>query len=219
MKNVYAINEDSLRKAQEIIASGGVIVLPTDTVYGIACDPKNSEAIQRIYEIKGRPQYKALQVLLADVEDLENLGLELPSPLNRLAAKFLPGAFSPIAQANEICTLKTLSRNDAGVLTQGVRVPNSAACLRILRATGALAASSANKSGQESAQSVEEAYDAFGGSVDLYLNGGATKGHTASTVVIADIHGRDGIRIIREGVIPQSQIVRAIHENAGGLGS
>lgn len=218
MSDVRDIDEESLKLAREVIADGGLVVIPTDTVYGIAADPRNAEAIERIYEAKQRPHSKPLQVLAANVDDIEALGLELPSPLNRLAAQFMPGAFSPIAVANEHCTLKTISATPSGVMTQGVRVPNSYASLTVLRALGPVAASSANRSGQESAQSVEEALDALGNDVDLYLNGGATAGHVASTVVAADPHERDGIAILREGVIPDAVIRRAIHLNGGGLG-
>lgn len=219
MSQVRTVDDDSLAQAHEIIQSGGLVVLPTDTVYGIACDPRNATAIDRIYQAKGRPKYKALQVLVASVDDIEPLGLYLPAPLNRLAAQLLPGAFSPICVAEEECTLKTLSATPNGTATQGIRVPNSAVCLRILRAIGPVACSSANRSGQQSAQSVQEAVDAFGDSVDLYLDGGATQGHVASTVVAADPLGRDGIAILREGVIPESVIRRAVHMNGGALGA
>lgn len=121
-------------------------------------------------------------------------------PLNRLSAMFMPGAFSPIAVADDDCTLATVRTDPAtGKVTQGVRIPNSAAALRVLRATGPLAATSANRSGDESAQTVDEAVQALGDAVDLYLDGGATPGHVASTVVAADPYGRDGIAILREG--------------------
>ncbi|NEG55200.1 L-threonylcarbamoyladenylate synthase [Bifidobacterium platyrrhinorum] len=215
MSEIRAIDDEALARAATVVRDGGLVVIPTDTVYGIACDPRNPRAIDRIYELKHRPRFKALQVLLADVDQLDGLGLDLPAPLNRLAARFLPGAFSPIAVAREDCTLKTIARDG----TQGVRVPNSTLCLRILAATGPLAASSANLSGGESAQSVHEAVEAFGDRVELYLDGGSTPGHVSSTVVAADPHERDGIVILREGVIGQSAIRHALHVNGGGLGA
>ncbi len=205
MSQICKADEESFAQAKQIMARGGLVVMPTDTVYGIVCDPCNPEAIARIYEAKGRPQYKALQVIMASVDDLDALGLELPAPLNRLAAQFLPGAFSPIAVA--------------GVRTQGIRVPNSATALAMLRVTGPVAASSANRSGEQSAHCVQEAVDALGDAIDLYINGGATAGHVASTVVAADPYGLDGIEILREGVIPAAVIRRAIHLNGGGLGA
>ncbi|MBT1172460.1 threonylcarbamoyl-AMP synthase [Bifidobacterium sp. MA2] len=215
MSEIRAIDDEALAEAAGIISDGGLVVIPTDTVYGIAGDPRNQRAIDRIYELKRRPRFKALQVLLADVDQIDGLGIELPAPLNRLAAQFMPGAFSPIAVAGEGCTLRTLAVDG----TQGIRVPNSVLCLKVLRALGPLAASSANRSGDESAQSVYEAVEAFGDAVPLYLDGGSTPGHVSSTVVAADPHERDGIRILREGVIPQTTIRRALHMNGGGLGA
>ena len=148
------VTDESLAQAARVIRDGGLVVIPTDTVYGVACDPRNKAAIDRIYRLKRRPRYKALQVLLASTDQLDELGLDLPSPLNRLSAAFLPGAFSPIAVARPDCTLETLADTaDGRPGTQGIRIPNSALCLAILKATGPLAASSANRSGDESAQS------------------------------------------------------------------
>ena len=121
--------------------------------------------------------------------------------------------------AREDCTLATVSATPQGRRTQGIRVPNSALTLRILNELGPLAASSANRSGDESAQTVQEAVDAFGSEVDLYLDGGPTQGHVSSTVVKADPYARDGIEILREGVIAQNVIRKALHLNGGGLGA
>ena len=220
MSEIRAISDESLAQAVEIVRDGGLIVIPTDTVYGVACDPRNIEAIRKVFAAKQRPKYKSLQVLLPSIESMEKLHLTLPVPLNRLAAMFMPGAFSPIAEAEDDCSLATLRHDPAtGKATQGVRIPNSAVALRILRATGPLAATSANRSGDESAQTVQEAVDAFGSEVDLYLDGGPTQGHVSSTVVKADPYARDGIEILREGVIAQNVIRKALHLNGGGLGA
>lgn len=128
------VTDESLAQAARVIRDGGLVVIPTDTVYGVACDPRNKAAIDRIYRLKRRPRYKALQVLLASTDQLDELGLDLPSPLNRLSAAFLPGAFSPIAVARPDCTLETLADTaDGRPGTQGIRIPNSALCLAILK--------------------------------------------------------------------------------------
>ena len=152
MSEICTVNDESLARAVEIIHDGGLVVIPTDTVYGVACDPRNIEAIRKVFAAKQRPKYKSLQVLLPSIESMEKLHLTLPVPLNRLAAMFMPGAFSPIAEAEDDCSLATLRHDPTtGKATQGVRIPNSAVALRILRATGPLAATSANRSGEESA--------------------------------------------------------------------
>lgn len=217
MSKICTINEESLQLAAQIINAGGVIVVPTDTVYGVACDPFNEDAVAKIYQLKRRPRTKALQILMSSVSDLEKLGLYLPSPLDVLAEKFLPGGYSPIARAKKdsVATrLATLCKADENneqnkiqaEATQGVRVPDCPELMKILRVTGPLAASSANRSGNESADSVEEAFDAFGDEIPLYLNAGPTRSHVASTVVGADSADSDGIVILREGVISEEQI-------------
>lgn len=213
MSKICTINEESLQLAAQIINAGGVIVVPTDTVYGVACDPFNEDAVAKIYQLKRRPRTKALQILMSSVSDLEKLGLYLPSPLDVLAEKFLPGGYSPIARAKKdsVATrLATLCKADESSeqreATQGVRVPDCPELMKILRVTGPLAASSANRSGNESADSVEEAFEAFGDEIPLYLNAGPTRSHVASTVVGADSADSDGIVILREGVISEEQI-------------
>lgn len=213
MSKICTINEESLQLAAQIINAGGVIVVPTDTVYGVACDPFNEAAVAKIYQLKRRPRTKALQILMSSVSDLEKLGLYLPNPLDVLAEKFLPGGYSPIARAKKdsVATrLATLCKADESSeqsqATQGVRVPDCPELMKILRVTGPLAASSANRSGNESADSVEEAFAAFGDEIPLYLNAGTTRSHVASTVVGADARDKDGIVILREGVISEEQI-------------
>lgn len=223
MSKICNISEESLQMAAQIINEGGVIVVPTDTVYGVACDPFNEAAVAKIYELKRRPRTKALQILMSGVGDLEKLGLYLPSPLDILAKKFLPGGYSPIARAKKgsiasnlatLCKMnETDAQNDAQAeATQGVRVPDCPELMQILRVTGPLAASSANRSGNESADSVEEAFAAFGNEIPLYLNAGPTRSHVASTVVGADSNDEDGIVILREGVISEGEIREALRK-------
>ena len=225
MSKICNISEESLQMAAQIINECGVIVVPTDTVYGVACDPFNEAAVAKIYELKRRPRTKALQILMSGVEDLEKLGLYLPSPLDILGKKFLPGGYSPIARAKKdsvasnLATLCKVEGNDAQAeatcateATQGVRVPDCPELMQILRVTGPLAASSANRSGNESADSVEEAFAAFGNEIPLYLNAGPTRSHVASTVVGADSKDADGIVILREGVISEREIREALRK-------
>ena len=228
MSKICNINEESLQMAAQIINEGGVIVVPTDTVYGVACDPFNEAAVAKIYELKRRTRTKALQILMSGVEDLEKLGLYLPSPLDILGKKFLPGGYSPIARAKKgsvasnLATLCKTNETDEKTqaaeatqeteATQGVRVPDCPELMQILLVTGPLAASSANRSGNESADSVEEAFAAFGNEIPLYLNAGPTRSHVASTVVGADSNNEDGIAILREGVISEREIREALRK-------
>ncbi len=205
---VLPVSDESLAQAERIIAAGGLVVIPTDTIYGIACNPFDTAAIDRLFTAKRRPRSKSLQVLLDSQDRLESLGLRLPAPLGILADRFLPGPFSPICLAGDQCSLATVRVDDR---TQAVRVPDSDVTRRIIAAVGPLAASSANISGAESCATVEQAKQQLGDSVDLYLDGGPTPGPVASTIVAADPTGADGIRMVREGVIKESAIRAALH--------
>ncbi|MFT8704353.1 L-threonylcarbamoyladenylate synthase [Bifidobacterium aquikefiricola] len=212
MSEIRLIDEDSLALAARYIHEGKLIVMPTDTVYGIACDPFNEIAIEALFEAKHRPLSKSLQVLLADTSEIEALDLRLPYPLDVLSASLLPGAFSPICIASADTQLQTI-KIEATARTQGIRVPDAESTRRILAATGPVAASSANISGQSSAQSVQDALAQLGESVALYLDDGPTPGPVASTVVTTSKTDADGIAILRQGVIPESQLRDVIHAN------
>ncbi|MFT8592079.1 MAG: L-threonylcarbamoyladenylate synthase [Bifidobacterium sp.] len=218
MSEIRSIDDDSLALAAECIHEGRLIVMPTDTVYGIACDPFNDIAIDALFEAKRRSRSKSLQVLLASSEEIARLDLSLPYPLDVLSASLLPGAFSPICIASADTQLQTI-KVEPTVRTQAIRVPDADGTRRILAATGPLAASSANVSGMQSAQNVQEAMEQLGDSVALYLDAGPTPGPVASTVVAASSTGKDGIAILRQGVIPESQLRDIIHANASLLGS
>ncbi|BDR52637.1 threonylcarbamoyl-AMP synthase [Bombiscardovia nodaiensis] len=214
MGRILAVSDEALGQLAQVIESGGLAVIPTDTVYGIVCDPFSDAAIDALFEAKHRPRSKSLQVLLPSVAAIDHLGLVLPQPLDRLALAFLPGAFSPICQAHSDCRLRTLRQEQTG-RTQAVRVPDSPVCRRALAATGPLAASSANRSGQPSVQTAHEAYAQLGDAVDLYLDGGPTPGPTPSTVVAAEPGQRSGIRILRQGAIDAASIYKQLEGQSG----
>ncbi|RBP99852.1 L-threonylcarbamoyladenylate synthase [Bifidobacterium xylocopae] len=214
MGEIVDIDQESLAGLKRVIAAGGLAVIPTDTVYGIVCDPFNDRAIDALFAAKERPRTKSLQILLPSVADIDRLGLDLPAPLDSLAARFLPGAFSPVCRARTGCRLRTL-RHDADGRTQAVRVPACEPCLAALAAAGPLAASSANISGQPSVQTVQEAYGQLGERVDLYLDGGPTPGPTPSTVVAADAGAPAGFVVLREGAIASAAIAAALSGSIG----
>lgn len=208
--HISALTDQALRQARTIVSGGGVIVVPTDTVYGVACSPFDDSAIAAVFHAKHRPRAKALQILLPSLDWLDRLDLHISVPLTRLSQALLPGAFSPIATAGPSCTLQTLrltgDGGGASVRTQAIRVPDSAPLRRILEVTGPLAATSANISGKSPATSAQEAAGALGSSVALYLDAGPTPGPVASTVVEDDPADPDGIHVLREGVIAESRL-------------
>lgn len=213
MSEIRGIDDDSLALAAQYIHEGKLIVMPTDTVYGIACDPFNDLAIDALFAAKRRPRSKSLQVLLAGTDEIGKLDLSLPHPLEVLSAALLPGAFSPICIASADTQLQTI-KIEPTARTQAVRVPDEDSTRIILAATGPLAASSANISGSPSAQTAEEAREQLGDSVALYLDAGPTPGPVASTVVSASTDDVDGIIVVRKGVVPESRLRAIIRRRA-----
>lgn len=205
---VRPIDEESIALAAALIRRGELVVIPTDTVYGVAADPANPDAVARIFAAKRRPAQKAVQVLLPSLDDLPRFGLSLPAPLDKLARALCPGGFSPICIAEPGCPFATVrvAEDERFPRTQGVRIPDSAVARAILEATGPLATSSANRSGDASAQTVEEAAEELGDAVALYLDGGPTPGPVSSTVASADPDSEDGIAILREGVVSRDKL-------------
>lgn len=218
MSRVMTYDSRSPQLLARVVAAGGLAVIPTDTVYGIVCDPCNDAAIDRLFQAKHRPRTKSIQVLLDGVETMDRLDLSLPAPLDRLADALLPGPFSPIALVGRSCPLRTPRMEPDGP-TQAVRVPDSPICRALLQVTGPLAASSANRSGNPSVETARQARAELGDSVDLYLDGGPTPGSVASTVVEADKADPDGIHVLRQGVIGEAR-VRALlsGRSSGGEG-
>jgi len=194
----------SLSLAADIIKSGGVIAFPTDTVYGIGASAINQEAIDKLYQIKGRAQEKAIPILLADLEELSQITPTPGEMVGVIMEKFWPGALTLI-----LPRLAGLPSNLSPTQTVGIRIPDFALTRELLRHTGPLAATSANLSGQESAHNAEEVRENLSGKIDLILDGGISPGGVASTVL--DCTKAEPL-ILRTGPISCQEIIRVIAE-------
>ena len=183
----------SLSRAVEIVKSGGVIAFPTDTVYGVGVSAFNKEAIEKLYQVKGRSYQKAIPILVADKEELARITPPLDKTVKAIILRFWPGALTLI-----LSILDDLPPNLSPTRTVGVRIPDFILTRELLRLTGPLAATSANISGGESALTAEEVAKNLGGMLDLILDGGKTPGGVPSTVL--DCTQAD-LMILREGPI------------------
>ena len=184
--------------AKQILRDQGTIVFPTDTIYGIAADAFDPAGITKLYEIKERPQDKALPVLIGDIAQLEALALYLSDQVQRIAGAFWPGALTLILPKGpdvppELSPYPTI----------GVRMPDLEFTLRLLRETGPLATTSANLSGGDNPTSVEDVVSQLQDRPDLILDGGPTPGARASTVL--DLSGPE-VKVLRQGPITLAAI-------------
>jgi L-threonylcarbamoyladenylate synthase len=168
----------SLARALDVLRSGGLVALPTDTVYGVGALAFDSHAVERLYWAKERPVDKAIPVLLGQAADLEAIASSVPEVARRLARRFWPGPLTLVVMKKG-----NLPEAVAAGNTVGVRVPDHEVALALLRLAGPMAVTSANISGKENARTAGEVMEQLAGKVDLVLDAGPTPGGIASTVV------------------------------------
>ena len=181
-----------MAKAAELVRGGGVIVYPTDTVYGLGCDPFNEAAVKRLFEIKGRGP-KPVPVLCSSQEKAEEL-VSLSPRARSLASENWPGALTIVAPARR--PIPSMLTQGSGNL--GVRVPSHPACLRLIRLCGGwLTGTSANISGEPSARTADEALRQLGPLGDLVLDGGARDGKESTVVQVMG----GAVTILRTGPV------------------
>ncbi len=193
------------RAAVDAIEAGDLVVLPTDTVYGIAADAFKSDAVQRLLDAKGRGRDMPPPVLISVVESLDALATDVPDSGRKLCEEFWPGPLTVI------CHAQTSLMWDLGE-TQGtvaLRVPAHENTRELLSRTGPLAVSSANLSGQPAALDVYDAEEQLADSVAVYLDGGTATGGQPSTIV--DITG-DGPHVVRLGALSLDQLRAVVPE-------
>jgi L-threonylcarbamoyladenylate synthase len=193
----------ALEHAIEVLQRGGVIAFPTDTVYGIGASLQHPEALRRIYDLKGRQPDKPLPILISRPEVVDQLSPDVDERLIELAQHFWPGALTVVMPAADHLPAEVKAPDN----TIGVRLPNHSIPLTIAdHAGGAIVATSANLSGQEAAHTASEIRDAFGGAIDVILDGGFAPAANASTVIRVT---NSDIEVLREGVISAGDL-RAI---------
>jgi L-threonylcarbamoyladenylate synthase len=203
---------DEIRRAREELDAGRLVVIPTDTVYGIAARPDDPAAIAAVFAVKERPSDKPLPILAATPSDLDQIALL--GDLARRAARHWPGPLTLVVPRAPGFDLdlggapggRAESRG-GGAESQGVavRVPACEVALELLRASGPLAVTSANLSGDRPATTVSEARAALGAKVRAYLDGGVCAGRPSTVVSLVG-----DIELLRAGPIPFRQLVQEL---------
>jgi L-threonylcarbamoyladenylate synthase len=199
---IPATSPNALPQALDILRSGGLVAFPTDTVYGVGALAFDGKAIESIYTAKDRPIEKAIPILIADTEDMDKVGMDIPQNAYRLAARFWPGPLTCI-----IPKQPTLPEAVSATSTVGVRVPDHEVARALLRAAGPMAVTSANISGGPNPSTAEEVYAQLNGRVPLIIDGGKTPGGVPSTVVDCSTNE---LKILREGPISAQELLSSL---------
>ncbi|MEH3033442.1 MAG: L-threonylcarbamoyladenylate synthase [Aeromicrobium erythreum] len=210
--------EAGLDAAETALQDGALVVLPTDTVYGIAADAFSPEAVQALLDAKGRGRQMPPPVLIGQAGTLDALVEEVPGWLRAMTEELWPGPLTVICrqQASLVWDLGETHH------TVALRMPDDERTLALLRRTGPLAVSSANLTGSPAATTAAEAEEMLGDSVAVYLDGGTSPGGTASTII--DTTGATP-RVVRQGPIDLATLhrfnntIEGAPDPAGGAGA
>ena len=191
-------------KIEETLSSGGAVVLPTETVYGLFCKALDKQAVNHVYDLKDRPRDKALNLNVSSLEDIYQFSKHQPQYLERLYRSFLPGPLTIILQANE----QVPTWVNSGMKTVGFRVPSHPKTLDLIRKFGPLIGPSANLSGKSSGVNFQQIMIEFNHKVlgiedDIFLTG--------QDSTILDLSGETA-HILRQGAVTHAEILAKIPE-------
>lgn len=196
---------DTSAKAAAVLGNGGVILVPTDTVYGLAVLPTMPAAVKRLFAIKSRPGSVNLPIMVSDTDQLERLGAKIsPSAQLLLASEFVPGALTLVFGIDPKKAVGWLQQRDE----IAVRIPDDQFLLNLIRQTGPILATSANRHGFDTPSEVAAILDQLELQPDLAIDGGSVA-TVPSTLVNCNV---DPVSIERVGVIPVGEIERVLDD-------
>ena len=190
-------NEEGIMKTFQIIEEGGIVVFPTDTVYGIGCNPYNVNSVKKIYEIKSRSEIKALPVLAYSLDIVKQI-TSIDKFTEKIIKKYWPGPLTLILKLTDEKLKKSLKLENK----IAVRIPDSKCTLKLLEKCGLLVGTSANISGDLSYTDPDECLKNIK-NFDVFLNGGTITSKGESTIIEIE---NDEIKIIREGALKMEDI-------------
>lgn len=199
------IDLDKLKEISKIIKNGGIVVFPTETVYGIGTNGLNKESISRLYEVKQRPINKPISLLVSSIEMAETIAKDITDMEYKLMEKFFPGPLTIILKKKTIVPDNLTNNTD----TVGVRMPDNIIAKELIEyANVPIATPSANISGKSSGTDINTIMNDFKDKVDYYIDGGKSKLGIGSTIVKLE----NGYPVIlREGSISKKQILECLN--------
>ncbi len=197
---------EAIKSAAKAIKEGKLVIFPTETVYGLAADPFNPNAVNMVYEAKGRDSRVALPLQIANIAQLDIVVSNVTEVVKKLGDKFWPGPLTLVLPKNKNISYKITGGRDS----VGVRIPDNPIAQMILNEYGGpIIATSANKSGEKSPENAEEAIIQIGNYVSVMLDGGECKYGVSSTVVDLTTNPP---KLLRRGIINIEQLRNIIEE-------
>jgi L-threonylcarbamoyladenylate synthase len=199
---------EALRYAAEFLRRGELVAIPTDTYYGIAADPFNLAAVDQLYRVKGRPETRALPILVNKISQGISLSRDVPYSFHKLAAKFWPGPLTLLVEASTAVPLKVTAQTGNVAL----RWPNSAIVNGLIELlNGPVTGTSGNISGQPACSTAIDLLEQMGDRLPLIIDAGETPGSLASTIVRLE---ENDWEVMREGVITEQEIRACLEDES-----
>ena len=190
-------DDDGIKKASSIVRQGGIVVFPTDTVYGIGCNPFDKKAVEKVYAIKSRDKSKPFPILTNSLETAEKIA-EFDAQSRRLAKKFWPGPLTILVKLRDQELQQSLGLTDK----IGLRVPNHSCTLELLKKCQFLVGTSANKSGKNSFVDPDRCMESIDG-FDVFVDGGKINSDSESTIIEIS-NGK--IKVVRRGMLNEGEL-------------
>ena len=191
-------DKEGIEKTFQVIKKGGIVVFPTDTVYGIGCNPYNANAVEKIYEIKSREKIKSLPVLAYSLDTVKEIA-RIDTFTEKIIKKYWPGTLTLILELTDKKLKKSLNLDNK----IAVRIPDSKCTLKLLEKCGLLVGTSANISGSSPSTDPKECLKNIT-NYDVFLNGGTITSKGESTIIEIE---NEEIKIIRKGVLKKEEIM------------
>ncbi|SEK37175.1 L-threonylcarbamoyladenylate synthase [Streptococcus equinus] len=189
---------------EEILQSGGAVILPTETVYGLFAQAMNEDAVEHVYQLKRRPKEKAMNLNVADYDTILAFSKNQPSYLKKIYDTFLPGPLTIILQAND----RVPAWINSGLSTIGFRIPKHPQTLELIKKTGPLIGPSANISGKESGKIFADIKEQFGNNVTGLSDDAALTGVDSTILDLSS----ESARILRQGAITKEELLACVPE-------
>lgn len=196
--------EEQLKEAAEIIKNGGLVVFPTETVYGIGTNGLDKEAVKRLYSVKKRPLNKPISLLVSNFEMIDKVATNISELEYKIMKTFFPGPLTIVLNKKGIVPKEVTANGD----TVGVRMPANDEALKLIELSGVpIATPSANISGKPSGTNINMIKNDFGDKVDCYIDGGESKLGIGSTIVKVR---NNQIIILRQGSITKEELEKLL---------
>jgi L-threonylcarbamoyladenylate synthase len=196
--------EEQLKEAAEIIKNGGLVVFPTETVYGIGTNGLDKEAVKRLYSVKKRPLNKPISLLVSNFEMIDKVATNISELEYKIMKTFFPGPLTIVLNKKGIVPKEVTANGD----TVGVRMPANDEALKLIEFSGVpIATPSANISGKPSGTNINMIKNDFGDKVDCYIDGGESKLGIGSTIVKVR---NNQIIILRQGSITKEELEKLL---------